>query len=53
VTSDVTKWEAVWPGHFIRFYWSDQVIEDEAGGACSVRNAYKIIVGRPKGKEFI
>jgi len=32
------------------FYWSDQVIEDVVGGACSMRSAYKIIVGRPKGK---
>jgi hypothetical protein len=50
VTSNITKWGAFWLGHFIIFYWSDQVIEDVAGGACSVRSAYKIIIGRPKGK---
>jgi hypothetical protein len=39
---------------FTKYYWRDQVKENETGGACSTnggddKNIYKILVGKPEG----
>jgi hypothetical protein len=38
-----------------RCYYSDQIKENEIGGACSTygetRNAYNVLVGKPEGKR--
>jgi hypothetical protein len=42
---------------FTKYYQVDEIKEDEMGGACSehgeMRNAYKILVGKPGGKKSL
>jgi hypothetical protein len=42
---------------FRKYYKDNEIKEDEVGSACSMyskmRNAYKILTGRPEGKSLL
>jgi hypothetical protein len=31
--------------------WDDEIREDQSGGSCDMNNAYKILIGKSKGKR--
>jgi len=57
--SDVFHFDCVGPlGRvlsFVRFtrYYGDEITEDDIGWLREIRNAYKILVGKPEGKRSL
>ena len=34
-----------------KYYWDEQIIQQEMGGACGTYGAYRVSVGQPEGKR--